>query len=160
MVGVDAKVVGVGEDVVEQRGVGLGVLARQDLRVLVLVDTDDDDVGLLLGVVGGARRAGEEAVEHDERGQAPVKRLGHKHGPFGWTRFSDRSAARIRVVSEERENGNDPWHAPALVILTDIANQSTQIQPPIEGVGADPDSGAPGALETIYRFAEKDACVP
>src|SRR5439155_12460564 len=100
---------------------------------LVLVDTDDDDVGLLLGVVGGARRAGEEAVEHDERGQAPVKRLGHKHGPFGWTRFSDRCAARIRVVSEERENGNDPWHAPVLVILTDIANQSTQIQPPIRG---------------------------
>jgi len=63
-------VTGVGEDVVQELGVGLGVLARQDLGILVLVDADDNDVGLRLGVVGRAGGAGIQAEQHDKGGQA------------------------------------------------------------------------------------------
>ena len=64
MVGIGADVIRIGEHVVKQLRVSFGVLARQNLGVLVLVDADDNDIGL------GCRAAGRVGLVQKQHGQA------------------------------------------------------------------------------------------
>ncbi len=79
MVGIGADVIRIGEHVEKQLRVSLGVLARQNLGVLVLVDADDNDIGL------GCRAAGRVGLVQKQHGQRQAgnqpfeNRLGHEH---------------------------------------------------------------------------------
>ena len=118
------------EQVVERLGVGLGVLARQNLRVPVFVDADDDDIGLSL-FIGRPRGLGSRTRQ--QRPQEPEGLFLARGTWSGILSAKPGYACRHRVNRGPLERGTEVnypgYRAAHAFILTVLAIQSTQIRP-------------------------------